>query len=336
MEISNKYIIGTHVMFYEIDMIQEFMQSLKQSIEVITNPQNITVDFVFNLCEYFGKIDTLEVSKEELKSRFAQHLKVFDGLDIDLQVSYYDKEEPYTMIDYRRDLNYNSCRTHDFIIWGESDSLLPKQTFAALEGLSSYASQNGIHRYTATFAVRKMWDSSWSPLEHPICEGKQYYEKDNPLCWTSPHSIRYTMSIEEMNEINDRYAETELSVLSQPQFDGSCLVISSDLIKAGCNIHPGMWGIAAEDTSFMYSCMQLMGNNYRQFVFKNILKVHNREHPLKRKYILDYNSNNKSTQSKKGEWNNVMRDLNKETLSIILSNPQKKILSYKDFEQKMN
>lgn len=332
MEITKKYIVGTHVMFYEVDMIGEFMQALKNSIDEITNQENITVDFVFNLCEYFGKINIEEISKEELKNKFKQHLKVFEGLKVNLKVAYYEGSDPYTMIDYRRDLNYYGCRTHDYVIWGESDSLLPKQTFHALETLSQYTDQNNIHRFITTFAIRKMWDSSWTPLEHVDFEDKEYYEKDNPLCWSEQHSIRYTMSIEEMNKVNEKYDDYDIRMLDRPQFDGSCLILSSDLIKAGVNIHPGIWGIAAEDTSLMYSCMQILGKNYRQFIFKNLLKVHNREHKDKRKYILDYNSQEKSTQSHKGKWNDVMRNLNKENLSIIIGNPNKKILTYKDFE----
>lgn len=336
MEISKKYIVGTHVMFYEIEMIGEFMQSLKNSIKHISNQENITVDFVFNLCEYFGKLNTLEISKEELKDKFEKEVRIFDELNNKVNIKYYESNIPYTMIDYRRDLNYFGCQDYDFIIWGESDSLLPKQTFHALETLSQYTDQNNIYRYITTFAIRKMWDSSWTPLEHIEFENKTYYEKDNPLCWSEKHSIRYTMSIDEMNEINDKYDTYDIRMLNKPQFDGSCIVLTSDLIKAGVNIHPGIWGIAAEDTSLMYSCMQILGQNYRQFVFKNLLKVHNREHPKKRNYILDYNSQEKSTQAKKGKWNDIMRDLNKENLSIIASNPERKILSYKDFETIIN
>lgn len=336
MKINKKYIVGTHVMFYEIDMIKEFMLSLKNSIEEVLNQENITVDFVFNLCEYFGNIDKSKTTAEELKAKFNDHLKVFDNLKCNLQVKFYEEDSPYTMIEYRRDLNYFGCQKNDFIIWGESDSLLPKQTFHALETLANYTDQNNIYRYVTTFAIRKMWDSSWTQLEHVDFEDKTYYEKDNSLCWTEQHSIRYTMSIEEMNTINDRYSDYDIRMLNKPQFDGSCLILTADLIKAGVNIHPGIWGIAAEDTSLMYSCMQILGQNYRQFIFKNLLKVHNREHPKKRNYILDYNSQKKSIQSNKGKWNSVMRDLNKENLSIIVGNPNKKILSYNNFETSIN
>ena len=139
------------------------------------------------------------------------------------------------------------------------------------------------------------------------------------------------MSIDEMNEINNKIDDFSLVMLSYPKFDGSGLVISSDLIKAGANIPLGIFGLAAEDTAFMYSCMQVMGAQYIQFVIKNILKVHNRQHPKKRLYTLDMNGVNESTQRVKGEWYNKLRDMNKVNLDIAFYQPQGKFLTYNDF-----
>ena len=336
MKLNKKYIIGTHVMFYEIEVIPEFIQSVVQAVDGLENPANVTVDFQFNISEYFEKVDTSKFSKKDLIDRFTSELSELEQAGVNLVVDIYESDKPRTMVDYRRDLNYFGCQEHDFVVWGESDCLIPKQIFEVLETLSNYTDANNIYRYITTFATRKMWDPSWSPLEHIQFTDKQYYEKDNPLCWTSPHSIRYTMNMDEMNSINDKYDSFDIRTINQPQFDGSCLVLSADLIKAGCNIHPGIWGLSAEDTAMMYSCMQILGQNYLQFIVKNILKVHNREHPNKRNYVLDYRGTQQSTQANKGDWYNTVRDLNKENLSIVISNPQKKILSYKDFENKLN
>ena len=49
---------------------------------------------------------------------------------LSVQEVYYDDDEtPYTMSDYRRDLNYKSVNSlkYDYTIWGESDCLLPKE-----------------------------------------------------------------------------------------------------------------------------------------------------------------------------------------------------------------
>ena len=87
-----------------------------------------------------------------------------------------------------------------------------------------------------------MWDPSWKPLEHPEFTDKPYYETKHPdgsrddRAFNEPHSIRYTMSINEMNAINAKASEFSIGVLQQPQFDGSCLVLSGDLLKNGVNV----------------------------------------------------------------------------------------------------
>ena len=64
IELKNKYIIGTHVMFYEIDIINEHVQSINTALETVSNKQNVTVDLFFNISEYFEKVDTEQISKK--------------------------------------------------------------------------------------------------------------------------------------------------------------------------------------------------------------------------------------------------------------------------------
>ena len=45
------------------------------------------------------------------------------------------------------------------------------------------------------------------------------------------------LSIEKMNEINDKAEDFDFSYITQPKISGSCLVISSDLIKSECKIY---------------------------------------------------------------------------------------------------
>jgi len=57
MNLKNKYIIGTHIMFYEIEMVNEHIQSIINAIETVDNKENITVDLFYNISEYFEKIN---------------------------------------------------------------------------------------------------------------------------------------------------------------------------------------------------------------------------------------------------------------------------------------
>ena len=340
MKINNKYIIGTHIMFFEIDMADEHIQSINNALATIDNTENVGVDLFFNISEYFEKIDRTEITKEELINKFKKLVNKVNCENVTYKI--YDDPDPITMVDYRRDLNYFNCKHYDYVIWGETDCLIPKEIFQALEQIKEYASSNNIHKYITTFAVRKMWDASWKPLEHSEFTDKPYYETQHPdgtrneKAYNEPHSIRYTMSIEEMNTINAKADEFELGILRQPQFDGSCLVLSTDLIKNGVNVPHCIMGHLVDDTSIMQSCRQIMGQNYIQFIVKNILKVHNRCHPRKRLYAVDMNDGKKlanfSIGGEKGNWFHKMKEL----VHFNLGNfgpSQARFNTYKDFEK---
>jgi hypothetical protein len=325
MNIKYKYVIGTHIMFYEIDMAEEHIQSICNAVNTVKNKENIHIDLFFNISEYFEKVNTNIISKEELESKFNA---LVEKIPCSVSSTIYRDDAPFTMVDYRRDLNYHNCTKYDYIIWGETDCLIPKETFQTLEQIKEFANTNNIHRFVTTFATRKMWDASWSVLEHVDMMDKPYIEKKlpdgtlNPEVQRSPHSIRYNMSIDEMNEINSRYSEFDIHIINHPQFDGSCLVLSNDLIKNGVNVPHCIMGHLVDDTSMMQSCKQQMGDAYIQFVVKNILKVHNREHSKKRMYALDKDSDRDLASvntTKKGDWFYKMRDLVHHNLGNIWS-----------------
>ena len=328
-------------MFYEIDMAAEHIQSINDAVDLVENVENIHIDLFFNISEYFERIDRSKTTKEELIEKF-KHL--VSTLKCPSSYKIYDNnEEPITMVDYRRDLNYFSCKLNDYIIWGESDCLIPKEIFQALEQIKHYANTNNIHRYVTTFATRKMWDDTWGILEHVEMVDKPFIEKKlpdgtlNPEVAKSPHSIRYTMNIDEMNEINSKYDEFDIRIINKPQFDGSCLVLSADLIKNGVNVPHCIMGHLVDDTSMMYSCAQQMGKAYVQFIVKNILKVHNREHPKKRMYALDMDSDRDlalANTEKKGDWFYKMRDLVHHNLGTF-GESQARFNTYEDFEKQI-
>ena len=267
MILKNKYIIGTHIMFYEIEMVKEHIQSIINAAENVDNKENITIKLFFNISEYFERVNVKEISHNQLKDKF---IELVDSLtDVNLKVDYEiyeDDNAPVTMVDFRRDLNYHGCKYNDYIIWGESDSLLPRELFNALETIKEYASSQGIYRYVTTFAIRKMWDDSWKPLEHVDFTDKPLLQKKlpdgslNEEAFKTPHSIHYSMSNDEMNEINSKVTEFDVRMIQHPQFDGSGLVLTSDLIKNGVNVPHCIMGHLVDDTSMMYSCEQIMGD----------------------------------------------------------------------------
>jgi hypothetical protein len=310
MKLSNKYAVGCHVMFYEIDMVPEYMESVLVAFEPMENPENITIDFCFNISQYFEKIDTKLRTKEVLIEKFEKYMGDMEKHGANIHYTIYDNDDvPYFIGDYRREFNSNYCIDHDLLVWGESDCLMPREMFVVLENVDKYAREQNINKFVLTFGIRKMWDASWEVLEHPFVEGKTYHEMHEPEKWeTDKSSIWYTMDRSEMDVVNSISEEMDIRVIDYPRFDGSGLVISSDLVLNGCNIPPGVWA-CGEDTAFQNLTMRMMGKNFRQFIVKNILKVHNRNHPKKRMYVQGEGEmkTNKEKRKSNNKWMNNHR-----------------------------
>ena len=353
-ELNYKYVLGTQIMFYEIEMVENYVDSIAAAIQLVgeSSRKNITIDVMFNMTDRLEKIDGGIASGLILNNRCKALFLPLRTLGVNVEIKFKSGDVLYTMVDYRRDLNSSYCTKTDYVIWGETDCLAPKELFLALDEAMELAHYNNIHRFIATFATRKMWDQSWEVLEHPEFENNIYHERDDKDDWKSdPSSIHYTMSIDEMDKVNDKYAwegepgfkkfTGDYELLDSPKFDGSFLCIASELIKAGANIPPGFWGLSAEDTAFMYSCLRTLFNpmtgkiDYRQIIIKNVLKVHNRNNPDKRNYALDMRGERSSTQASKGEWYNIMRSINKDNLERYLTS-QAPFLTYDDYLEKLN
>jgi dsDNA-specific endonuclease/ATPase MutS2 len=78
MKIKNKYIIGTHVVFYEIEILREFLESIKQALESVENKENVRVELLFNLSQLFERIDESRITKEELIDRFMKEIEYIE------------------------------------------------------------------------------------------------------------------------------------------------------------------------------------------------------------------------------------------------------------------
>lgn len=324
-------------MFFEVDMVGEFIQSVINASNTVENRENITVELFYNISEYFEKIDTSLISKEELIDKFKALLVPLKETGVDVREVIYDENKPYAQIDYRRDLNYHNCNYYDYIIWGESDCLMPAEMFHSLETIKNYAKANNIHRYVTTFSTRKMWDNSWTVLEHNDFTTKPFHSmKTEPeLAQTMPYSIRYNMSIDEMNEVNNKAEQFDIRILNYPKFDGSGLVLSSDLIKNNVNVPRCIVGHQVDDTSMMATCAHMMGKAYVQFIVKNILKVHNRDHSKKRLYALDMDRSSSLSKTRGARESNWFKELNtiaKKNLSTF-GQSQEKFDGYPEFEK---
>lgn len=270
---KTKFAIGCLVQWYELQIIPEYISSIKGAIGNYSK-EDVKIDFTVVMGEQLEQFDG--TSKEFLLVHHDM-IKLINSLtqeDFDVDVRYISKDI-HSIADYRREFNERYCEQVDVLVWGESDMLAPKQMFIVLDSLHQQVNQV-TPKYLAFFGGCKMWDDSWKLLEHPKFTDKPFIEGDTTNWW----SLRYTMTEQEMDAINAETEELEVLTLPQHKFNGCGLVISSEVVKAGANIPKGMFFVH-EDTAMMHMTNRLLGN-IPQYVIRNILLVHNRKHHSKR------------------------------------------------------
>tara|TARA_Y100000593_G_C4322140_1_gene344393 strand:- start:1615 stop:2628 length:1014 start_codon:yes stop_codon:yes gene_type:complete len=300
--LDNKYAIGCIVQWYEVEIYETYIQSLINALENIENKDNVIVDICFYLSQNLETLDKSKISMKDILNRFrdSENLLIENG--INCNVEYYMDDKIYTIADYRRDFNDEYCEKVDVLMWGETDSLIPRQNFEVLDLLHTNNVSQGIYKYLAFFGTCKMWDKSWECIEHNDFTDKPFIDidtEDTEHWW----SLRYNMSIDEMNTINDKVEELDVRVVNPYKFNGCGLVISSDVIKSGVNI-PKSVMLVHEDTAFQNSLIKMFDGSIPQFIFKNILLVHNRKHTKKREYVLgeDVNETNPGVKRESNDW----------------------------------
>ena len=54
-------------MFYELDMVEEYLDSIYDALTGIENPENVTIDMFYNCSEFFEKSEfTIEQLEEKI------------------------------------------------------------------------------------------------------------------------------------------------------------------------------------------------------------------------------------------------------------------------------
>ena len=62
-KLTKRYVIGTHVMWFEIEMYNDFINGMVNLLETVENKENVTIDLCFNMLQHFEKIDTDKIKK---------------------------------------------------------------------------------------------------------------------------------------------------------------------------------------------------------------------------------------------------------------------------------
>lgn len=311
------FAIGCLVQWYEIEILPEYIDSLLGAIDAY-DKDKVLIDLKLVINQDLERLDNPD-KLDYILSQFNQQLERLEGYHSD---GFIDTSLT-TVADYRREFNTRYCELADVLIWGETDMLVPKQAFTALNNLHQNVNTP---KYLATFAICKMWDDSWKPLEHVEFTDKPFIDMDTENWW----SLRYTMTKEEMDTFNDKVEELDLSIIHPHKYNGCGLIISSEVIKAGVNIPQSVFFIH-EDTAFMLMTQKILGN-IPQYHFKNILVVHNRKHPNKRNYIAGEEGISKTDTGAQRRAHSWYQSANKlcEQNCYNLFNPTYKAYTWKD------
>ena len=326
-KLNNRYVIGTHVMFFEIEMYKDFIEGMVNLLETVENKENVTIDLCFNISEQIEKIDKEQISEIELLDKFNKGVLTLEELGYDVVSKVHtDTDGFYLHTDYRRDLNYNYCKKVDYVMWGETDSFFPREAFEAIETLSKYTDEQNMHRYLLSFADRKMWDASWDSLVHNDYINHTFVDDDKQHL--NLNQAKSPLPIDKMNEINAKVEEFDFTYINYPKISGACLVLSADLIKFGVNIPPCL--LYNDDEGLSIMAQKLLGENYKQFVCKNLLHIHARRHPQKRLYVLDENNPNSFGDKKNNNFQKFLQ-LSKFNIQNLI-NGNNKFYEYNDFK----
>ena len=326
-KLNKKYVVGTHIMWFEIEMYKDFIDGMINLLETVDNKENVTIDLCLNLSQHLETIDTNQITESDILGKFNKGIIRIEELGFEVVSKVHtDIDGFYFHTDYRRDLNYNYCKKVDYVMWGETDSFFPREAFEAIETLSKYTDEQNIHRYLLSFADRKMWDASWDALVHNDYINHTFVDDDKQHL--NLNQAKSPLPIEKMNKINAKAEEFDFTYINYPKISGACLVLSSDLIKFGVNIPPCL--LYNDDEGLSIMSQKLLGQNFMQFVCKNLLHIHARRHPQKRLYVLDENNPNSFGDKKNNNFQKFLQ-LSKANIQNLI-NGNNKFYEYNDFK----
>ena len=171
-----------------------------------------------------------------------------------------------------------------------------------------------------------MWDASWDPLVHIDYQDHKFIDDENGHL--HPKQAKSPMSIEEMNEINAKAEEFDFGMIKQPKISGACLVLSADLIKFGVNVPSCL--LYNDDEGLSIMSQKLLGQNFMQFVSRNVLHVHARRHPNKRMYVKGEENPHSFINQKNNDFQTFLK-MSSENINTLVSG-QGKFKEYDDLK----
>ena len=288
------HLIITHIMWYEIELVQEYLASLTQALSKAKWP--IHLDFLINAQTYLETPDensnALELAQQIQTMILTHPFNIWNPTKI-IHTNIKKDDDPfYNIGDYRRDIVNTEI---GYTIWGEVDSLYPENYFQLLEIIATEKFEDP---YIVSFASRKCWDDTWTVVEHSQFQPLPPSRKDEKKI-VSPFNWDDYITQQELDEFNNKQTKNPpLIMLHELKFDGSLLAFSSGMPQ----FIPDDMHFAREDW-----CAQLTLHyvypHIKQYHLPTVLKGHNYNHALKRMHT---NSSRDDTAYKLAEQDSVL------------------------------
>lgn len=253
MNAINNILFHIHIMWYESKMLNETLDSLQEALK--NTKLDVDIKLCLNSQTYIEQ--PIKGKAEDMFTEFVNH-PVLKNAEIVYKTN---NDTFYNVGDWRRDI-YSSG--YKYIVWGESDTLVPEDYFYILENL------NIEEPHILSLSSRKMWDDSWKPVEYV-----DYQTLNKPHDELGIASCGAYINYEELCELNNKY---DINIIKLPvvKIDGSMLALSPNLPNPWISPKQHFYG---EDT-----CTALFFTHHKipQYHINTRIKGHNYNHPLKR------------------------------------------------------
>ena len=75
MKLNNTFAIGCLIQWYEIELIEEYLQSVKNAVDVVDNKENVIIDLYFNCSQELEKVDEGQITISDIKHKYRDIIK---------------------------------------------------------------------------------------------------------------------------------------------------------------------------------------------------------------------------------------------------------------------
>ena len=67
---KTRFAIGCLIQWYEIELVEEYLQSVKNAVDMIDNKKDVIIDLYFNTDETLEKLDEDKISMSSIRDKF--------------------------------------------------------------------------------------------------------------------------------------------------------------------------------------------------------------------------------------------------------------------------